>query len=319
MNHNRILVLGAGAVGGYFGGRMLAAGRDVTFLVRPHRYERLRASGLRISSGHGDLHFADPPLARTGDTLGVFDTVLIACKAYDLDSAIAAVRPAVGPETAILPLLNGMAHIGRLQDVFGREAIVGGLCHIGVMLDGDGGVRHFDDRHRLSYGELDGRRSDRIERLHETLDGCGFDNRLSPDILRDLWEKWVLLSSLAGVTCLMRGQVGDVVAADGQAFARALLVECAAVATAAGFPPSEACLQTGDAALTAAGSENAASTFRDIDRGGPTEGDHVVGDLVARGRALGCDMALLPLVDLHFRTYAARQHRESLERRRAGP
>src|SRR5579863_9827254 len=187
----RILVVGAGAIGGYFGGRLLAAGRDVTFLVRAGRAAQLASGGLAIRSVHGDLDLPAPPTAQAGSISAPFDLVLLSCKAYDLEGAIESFAPAVGPATAILPLLNGMAHLDALDRRFGAGHALGGLCVISATLDPEGRVRHLNDLHALVFGERDGASSKRVEAIDAALSSAGFDARLSAAIEQDMWDKWV--------------------------------------------------------------------------------------------------------------------------------
>src|SRR6516225_7855509 len=160
----RILVLGAGAVGGYFGGRLVEAKADVTFLVRPARAAALRERGLAIESTFGDLKL--PVRVATADILGgVFDTVLLAAKAYDLEQAIAAIRPAVRPETAILPVLNGLVHLDRLDAAFGRERVLGGVAYIAATMTAEGTIRHLNRVHGITFGERSVAISCRVETI----------------------------------------------------------------------------------------------------------------------------------------------------------
>ena len=245
----RILVVGAGAVGGYFGGRLLEAGRDVTFLVRPRRAALLAQSGLTIRSRLGDFHRASPPLVSEDTLVAPFDLVLLSCKAYDLDDAMASFGNAVGPETAILPLLNGMRHLDLLADRFGSKSVLGGQCLISSTLGADGAIVHLNDLAEMSFGELDGSRSRRIEAIASALAGAGFDARLSEEIRQEMWEKWMLMATGAGITCLMRGAAGDIVAAGGADVAIGLLNECAVIAAAQGFPPRQRALERAHAIL----------------------------------------------------------------------
>src|ERR1700727_1325893 len=271
----RILVVGAGAVGGYFGGRLLQAGRDVTFLVRARRAAELAKHGLIIRSPVGDFHRPSPPTVLQEDLAQPFDLVVLSCKAYDLEGAIRSFARAVGPATAILPRLNGMRHIDRLVERFGPERVLGGQCAISTTLDADGGVVHLNDWHALSFGELDGSRSPRIETIAAALLDAGFDARLADNIRQEMWEKWVFIATGAGITCLMRASVGDCVAAGAADLALQLLDECASTAAAQGFPLRESALARGRTALTAAGSPLKASMLRDIEGGKPGEGDQV--------------------------------------------
>jgi len=303
----RILVVGAGAVGGYFGGRLLEAGRDVTFLVRARRAAELARRGLVIRSPVGDFHRPSPPIVSAEDLSGPFDLVLLSCKAFDLDGAMASFGKAVGPGTAILPLLNGMRHLDTLAGRFGPKSLLGGQCVISARLGDDGAIVHFNDMHALTFGELDGSRSKRIEMVAAELVGvAGFEARLSEEIRLEMWEKWVFIASAAGIGCLMRASVADYVAAGASDLAVALLAECANIAAAQGYPPREAALARARTALTAAGSPLKASMLRDIEGGKPVEGEQILGDLLRRA-AKPEDRSLLRIAALHVRAYEAGQ------------
>jgi 2-dehydropantoate 2-reductase len=305
----RILVVGAGAIGGYFGGRLLQAGRDVTFLVRARRAAELARTGLVIKSPRGDFSRPAPPIISADALVAPYDLILLSCKAFDLGGAMQSFAPAFGPATAILPLLNGMAHIDALSAQFGAPSALGGECQISVALDSEGRIVHLGDFHELSFGELNGARSPRAEAIATALTGAGFDARLSENIIRDMWEKWVFIASAAGITSLMRGTVGDIVAAGAADLAIALFDECAAIAAGQGFPPREPVIERSAAMLTAAGSDFTASMFRDIERGAPIEADHIVGDLLRRSGKQASP--ILHVVAAHLRTYEARRAREA--------
>lgn len=306
----RILVLGAGAIGGYFGGRLLDAGRDVTFLVRPRRAAELAESGLIIRSRFGDVTIPNPPVVLAENLHSNFDVVILGCKAYDLDSAIESIAPAIGAETAILPLLNGMRHLDVLDHRFGSAHVLGGLCFIGVTLNQNREIVHLNDQHELSFGERDGSRSARVEAIAAAMSHARFKFRLSAAILQEMWEKWVFIAS-AAITCLMRASVGDIVAAGGADLARALLNECAAIASEEGFPTSTAATEKGLSILTKAGSTLTSSMFRDIEHGSPIEADHIVGDLLLRGDKNGFVSPLLRVLNTHLKSYEARRRREA--------
>src|ERR1700722_13669375 len=300
----RILVVGAGAVGGYFGGRLLQAGRDVTFLVRPRRAAELAKHGLIIRSPVGDFHLPSPPAVSQEDLAQPFDLVVLSCKAFGLEGAITSFAKAVGPATAILPLLNGMRHIDRLVERFGAERVLGGQCAISATLGDDGAVVHLNDWHALSFGELDGSRSPRIEAIAAQILNAGFDARLADNIRQEMWEKWVFIAAAAGITCLMRASVGDYVAAGAADLALGLLNECASIAAAQGFPLREPALERGRTALTTAGSPLKASMLRDIEGGKPVEGDQILGDLLRRA-AKPDGVSLLRTATLHVKAYEA--------------
>ena len=200
----RILVVGAGSTGGFFGARLAQAGRDVTFLVRPAREQVLRENGLRVLSSHGDFSLA--PRLVTADSLdGPYDLVLLTVKAYALEAALDDLAPAIGPDSMILPVLNGMHHVDAVTRRFGAGVLLGGVCKIASTLDAQGRIVQYGTLNELAYGEMDGSQSERIQRVDECLRGAGFDARLSASIHREMWEKWILLASLGGITCLMRG------------------------------------------------------------------------------------------------------------------
>ena len=305
----RTLVVGAGAVGGYFGGRLLEADRDVTFLVRPRRATELARDGLRIKSRMGDATLSAPATILAEDlarAAGQFDLVLLGLKAYDLEGAMASFAPAVGPETAILPVLNGMRHLDLLDQRFGRERVLGGQCVIAATLNAEHEIVHLNRSHSLSFGERDGTMSERVQAIANLMAGARFEAWASATIVLDMWEKWVFLATLAGGTCLMRGAIGEIVAAPGGAdFVLRLLDECRAVAAAEGYPPSEAYVEHIRPMLIAEGSKFTASMLRDIENGAPIEADHVIGDLIRRGR----DLSLLPIVYTHLKAYEARRTR----------
>ncbi|HMD64456.1 MAG TPA: 2-dehydropantoate 2-reductase [Stellaceae bacterium] len=302
----RFLVLGAGAVGGYFGGRLAAAKANVTFLVRPARAAALKERGLMIESPMGDLRL--PVRVATADTLdGVFDTVLLTAKAYDLDQAIGAIRPAVRPGTSILPVLNGLGHLDRLDAVFGPERILGGVAYIAATLNPEGTIRHLNRGHGIAFGERSGSVSRRVETIARAFDATPVDVSVSDNILLDMWEKFVMISSLAGMNCLMRGSIGDILAADdGESLMLELLAECEAVATASGFPPRAQQREQCRAMLTERGSEFSASMRRDLEAGLRTEGDQILGDMLRRARANGISTPLLRMAVCHMQVHERR-------------
>jgi 2-dehydropantoate 2-reductase len=300
----RILVVGAGAIGGYFGGRMLQAGRDVTFLVRPRRAAELADAGLVIKSPNGDVTLKNPPALRADKLTEEFDAVLLSCKSFDLDDAIRSFAPAVGPRTAIIPLLNGMLHLDVLDRKFGPERLLGGLCSIAATLNDKREVVQLNPLQSLNFGERDGKLSDRVRAVAETMASANFDSVASENIVQEMWEKWVFLATLAAATSLMRTSVGNILASPGgKDFILGMLDECGAVATAEGYAPRAPFVQRSLAMLTAEGSQLTASMFRDIKAGGPVEADHVIGDLMARGDAAKVPVPKLRTAYTHLKAY----------------
>ena len=313
----RILIVGAGALGGYFGARLMQIGRDVTFLVRPRRAAQLAKTGLVVKSTLGDASFPAPHLVLSANLAGAYDLILVGCKAYDLAETMESFAAAVGPQTAILPFLNGMKHIDALTAKFGRERIIGGLAIISATLDADGIVHHLNEAHNLTYGELDGSDSPRMAEIVRTFAGANFDARATHTIVHELWEKWVFIASLAGTTCLMRALIGDVERAGAADIALGIFEECRTIAASQGHPPRAAAVDRGRANVSTRGSSLTASMMKDMERGASIEGEQIIGDLLARGRAAGVDAPLLRVVHAHLRTYEARRERERTEKQTA--
>ena len=302
----RILVLGAGAVGGYFGGRLAAAGEDVTFLVRGDRARRLAADGLRIESSYGDAT-VHVQVIEAGQAAPRPDIIMLACKSYGLTGALESIAPHIRSETVILPVLNGLNHVPLIASRFSEAIVWGGVAHIGATQSPDGRVRHLNDVHRLTIGPRGDDGSIVLaERFVEAGARAGYDSRLSRDIVQELWDKWVMLAPLAAATCLIRASVGRIVAADGgERLMLNLVDECARVAEAEGHRPAGDRLDATRRMLTQPGSAFTASMLRDMEAGSPTEADHVVGDLVRRGAAHGLETPVLAIAWTTLQAYEA--------------
>jgi 2-dehydropantoate 2-reductase len=282
----------------YFGGRLAQASRDVTFLVRPKRVEQFKADGLRIlSPKYGD--FTVRPRAITAAQIASpYDIILLSVKGYDLAGAIHDFAPAVGPQTVIIPVLNGMHHLDVLSESFGKDAVLGGVCYVSTEIDSQGRIIQLADFQSLTYGELDGKKTSRIEAVHQFFQGAGFDTAISENILRDMWQKWVFLASIGAITCLLRGNIGEIVAVPGGAdVSLSALHECVAIAAACGYPQSEAFLAEKSRQLTAAGSSLTSSMYRDLTDHARVEADTILGDLIDRGRKDGVSA---PIVQAAF-------------------
>lgn len=304
----RVLVLGAGGTGGYFGGRLAQSGADVTFLVRPARAAQLARDGLRIRSPLGDADLAVRTLTEASLPAALadarFDLVILSCKAYDLDGAIESVAPAMGEGTGLMPILNGLLHYPALDARFGRERVIGGLCFLSVVKDADGSIAHLGRPAWLTYGERDGGSSARVDAFSALCARAGIDHRPSDDIAREQWIKFSFLATLAAGTCLMRASVGDIVAGEGgAAFMAALHDECLAVAAAEGQPVPDRARDIARASLVDPASDVKASMLRDLESGQRVEAAHIVGDMWHRARAAGIDAPRLQAAWLHLQAY----------------
>ena len=304
----KLLVLGAGGIGGYYGGRLAEAkAADVTFLVRPRRREQLVRDGLVIESPHGNARFPVQTVLAEELTPG-YDMVLFTCKAYDLDSAMDAIAPAMDGQTAMVPQLNGMAHLDALDKRFGKSQVMGGVAQINAQLRRDGTVAHMDSLARIVFGERDRNPSARSQALADAFAKTKVDARLSSDIEQDMWEKVVFLSALAATTCLFRGTVGQIMASPGgrEAMMRAITANIE-IATREGFTPRPASVEFATERLTDPEGTWNASMMRDMEAGNPVEADHIVGWMLERARKHKVDDTLLSLAFTHLKTYEARR------------
>jgi 2-dehydropantoate 2-reductase len=284
----RVLVLGAGAVGGYFGGRLAEAGRDVTFLVRGARANALAEKGLSVESPLGD--FTVPVKVTTADAItGPYDLVLLTAKHYDLDAAIGAIRPAVGPGTAVLPLLNGLVHLDTLDRAFGNERVLGGVAYVGAVLQPDGRIRHINRLSGIAFGERAGGVNERARAIEQLFAGTPVSAPANENILQEMWEKFVMMAT-----------------DDGETLMRAALRECQAVAEAAGFSLRPQARDRVTAMLTERSSVNSASMRQDLEAGRRTEADAILGDMRRRAEALGVDTPLLRAAYCHLQVHENR-------------
>ncbi|HEX3972663.1 MAG TPA: ketopantoate reductase family protein [Stellaceae bacterium] len=302
----KVVSLGAGAIGGYFGGRLVEGGCDVTFLVREGRKAGLQKDGLRIESKFGN--FSSPVRAVTRDEITApADLVLLTCKAYDLQAAIEAIRPAVGPKTAILPLLNGISHIDDLNRVFGAERVLGGFAKIAVTMLPNGTIKHLNDWRFITFGEQNGATTERLGAMKALFDRTSVVAGVVPNIMAGMWEKLVQLATVAGATSVMRANVGEIArTAEGLALMNELFDTNAEIAKRVGFAPSTAFIDDYRATLDRK-STSTASMLRDIEGKGQIEADHVIGYLLRKAREHGVDDRLLRVIYIHLKAYEERR------------
>jgi 2-dehydropantoate 2-reductase len=304
----KILIVGAGAIGGYFGSRLIDAGRDVTFLVRPGRAEQLRRGGLVVVSPLGDLNLPTPSLVSAQDLKDHYQLVIVSSKSYDLEASIGDFAPGVGDNSLVLPLLNGMRHLDLLDTRFGRRRVLGGLARISSTLDAQGRIHQLGPYNALAFGARESGAQEEVAAIAESLHVPGFEAILSPDILQEMWEKWVFIAAAASTTSLMRATVGDIMAAGAKDIPVRLLQECGAIAAENGFAPREAATHVGLTVLTTPGSPFTASMLRDIEQGSRIEADHIVGDLLRRA-SKSLPVTLLATAYAHLQSYEARRKR----------
>jgi 2-dehydropantoate 2-reductase len=225
----RVLVLGAGAVGGYFGGRMAEVGMDVTFLVRDKRQKKLEKTGLIIKSPKGDFSIR-PKLATIDKIRSDFDVILFTNKAYDLDQILQSAFP-VKDGSTIIPLLNGYTHIEKLRNKFPNARLFGGIAHIFSTLNEEGEIHHFNDIHSLTFGHLSNADEPVGRKFFDACSSANFSIKYSNKITVDLWHKWILIATVAGATTLFNATIGEIASTEhGRSFIKDLHNECIGIA-----------------------------------------------------------------------------------------
>jgi 2-dehydropantoate 2-reductase len=309
----RILVLGAGAIGGYFGGRLAAAGADVTFLVRPKRRAQLAQDGLRIVSPLGDLTIpvktvSSEELSSRESRVPTPDVVLLTCKAYDLPSAMDSIAPAIAGDCGIVPMLNGMAHLEQLGKRFGARHVMGGTCSISVALDAKGVIRHATPFQRISFGELGGNETPRARGLADACAKTSLEWELANDVMQNMWEKISFLSVLAATNCLFRANIGQIMRSPGgpEALQRALAANFE-IAKREGHAPRPAAMEFAQKTLINPTSTLRGSMLHDLESGAPVEADHIIGWMLAKAREHGVDDTVLSFAYTSLKAYEDRR------------
>lgn len=308
----RILILGAGGIGGLLGARLIEAGADVTFLVRDKRKGQLDEQGLHIESPFGNAKLAVQAKLKS-EIEPRYDLVLLTCKAFDLPSAIDTIRPAMSGSTAVLPLLNGLAHIALLNQKFGERNVIGGTARMQVTLTPKGVVRQLNDWQTIAFGEQDGSSSQRVTDFKALLDKTPIEGKISPDIMRELWLKLVHLSTVAGMTCLMRANLGEIVRTpEGSALLKRFFETNARIAVHAGYGPDEKFTQTYRELFSKRHSLYEASMLRDLEKGGPIESEQILGFMLQKCREANQPDALHVAAYTHVKAYEQRRAADRL-------
>jgi len=298
----RILIVGAGATGGYFGARLAQAGRDVTFLVRERRFRQLSENGLVLRTPQG-VEKLQPQLAQAGSLRGPYDLIILTVKSFALAQAIEDIAPAVGEQTLVMPILNGMRHFDTLRDRFG-DKVIGGLVKINATLGEQGEVVRMTSLHQIYYGALDGRNDARLQRVDEALRAASVDAFFSENIIGELWEKWLLLSTLGAFCCLARGDTQQALTAEGgEALLRGLFSEVLTTITADGYQPRPAVTAKILELLSNPATPMTSSMYRDLSQGFDIEAEQVIGDLVTRAARNGVSVPLLNAVNVNLQVY----------------
>jgi len=289
------------------GGRLAQHGGDVTFLVRERRKAQLDRDGLCIESPQGDAQLQVTSILQS-DTTTTPDLVLLTCKAYDLIGAIESIRPFMGPNTAVLPLLNGIAHMDRLNREFGQARVLGGTIRMQATLTPTGLIRQLNDWQTLTFGEQDGQRHDRLLAFQSALQPTGIEAKLSASIMHELWMKLVHLATVATGTCLMRANIGEIARTpQGTQWLNRLLQLNADIASHAGYPPDDAFLEGYRKLFATRDATYEASMLRDLEKGGPVEAEQIVGFMLEQCRTAGQHDALHLAAYTHLKAYEQRR------------
>ncbi|MGF6904755.1 ketopantoate reductase family protein [Paraburkholderia sp. GAS348] len=304
----KILVLGAGAIGAYYGARLIQAGADVTFAVRPKRKRSIEASGLRVKSVLGDFQ-SDVSLVDSSNIPGKYDLVVLSCKTYDLEQAIEAIAPTVHAGAAVLPFLNGRSAYDLLDRQFGRDKIIGGVAYIATMMSDDGAIEHLGDTDTVIVGARSPGMQDLVQRFHGVLSQSPGRRSISPNVDQALWDKWAMISASALMCCLIRGTVGEIMATrEGAALMSQAIHECTEVARRSGFELSREVIDQIRGRLLDRESRWAPSMMRDIEAGlHKLEADAIVGDMAARAHALDIPAVLTSAAYANLQVYMARK------------
>lgn len=295
----KILILGAGGVGGYFGARLLQVGADVTYLLRDKRHQLIQTEGLVVETPK-ETFTLHPKTVTREQLKPEYDLIILAPKAYDLEDALTSVE-AASLQGVILPVLNGLSHIERLDARFGRQRVMGGIAHIAATITRSGAVKQLTDLHSLTVGHRDPAHEALAREFSALCERAAFDHTYSENIEQSLWDKWVFLATLAGMTTLCRGHVGKIADAPwGKETMTHFYAESCAIALANGFPTKESAQQKALAMLTKSGSSFAASMLRDLTQEHQTEHEHILGAMINYGVQKGVACPLLKAAHTHM-------------------
>ncbi|ACK88437.1 MULTISPECIES: 2-dehydropantoate 2-reductase [Bacillus cereus group] len=299
----RILVLGAGGVGGFFGGRLVEKGEDVTFLVRSKRKKQLEERGLVIRSVNGDFSF-QPKLITKEDRTAPFDVILFSTKAYHLNEAIQDLKPFVGESTVIIPLLNGIAHLSLLQKEFGEEKVIGGLCFIETTLNDEGEIVQTSAANRLVFGEMKSQHAEKIKHISKAFAGTKSSFVLSENITQDMWHKYLFITVMSGVTTLMRAPIGPIRESEGgHDFIRNLFEECVQIMRCIGAPVKDDITEEHMKTIDKISYDMKSSMQRDMEKGSSIEGTHLQGYLLDVAKQFSIEAPLLGVVYQNLKVY----------------
>ncbi|MBI36906.1 MAG: 2-dehydropantoate 2-reductase [Alphaproteobacteria bacterium] len=303
----KVLVLGAGAIGGYLGGRLAEAGQDITFLVRSTKKKQLDERGLRINSVFGDLNSRVNTVTAKNVSANN-DLVILACKSYHLKGALETATLSLKSDGAVLPILNGIVHLDELNSAFGPERVLGGTIKLSATCLPDGTIEHLNDWHWLKFGEQNGELSPRAKAIEKVFKSTiGLKAYASENIIHEMWEKFVHLATAASITCLMRANSGQIASSvEGASLFQEMLETSASVARAKGYPPSQTFLDNYRKLFADKTASYATSMLRDIEAGKYIEGEEIIGTMLRYAKDTNIQSTLLTAAYAHIKAYEAR-------------
>ena len=295
----KILIVGAGGIGGYFGARLIQTGADVTYLLREKRQKLIQEKGLSIETPKGNF-VVHPQTVRAEALQPIYDLIILAPKAYDLADSLQSIAKA-SSRGVILPFLNGLTHLQTLDQAFGKSRVMGGVAHIGAMITESGSIKQLTDLNVLTVGHRSDAHKELAQKFHQICKEAEFKNIYSDNIEQGLWDKWVLLATLAGMTTVTRGNVGQITASPyGKTLTEQMYQECCAIAKAYQFPITDSAQTKALELLTQKDSSFSASMLRDLNSHHPTEHEHVLGELIRLGDQHAVQSDLLKLAYIHM-------------------
>jgi 2-dehydropantoate 2-reductase len=301
----RFAAMAAGAVGGYFGARLAAAGHDVHFIARGALLEAIRKNGLKVESTLGDLYLKDAKTTSEPSEVGPVDVVLFAVKLWDTEKAAEMARPLVGPSTRIITLQNGVDSVERIAPILSADKVAGGSAYIASVMATPGVVSHTSQFARMVCGRIDGKPDDQLDAFADAAKRAGIEIKVSPSMDLERWQKFVFLVGISSVTASMRQALGPIREdADTREFLHNVMREVVAVGRAKGVPiPADFADQQMEFALKSAPATMKASLAHDLERGNRLEVDWLAGKVASLGRELGvptpANAAVYAVLKLH--------------------
>jgi 2-dehydropantoate 2-reductase len=299
----QILVLGAGGVGGYFGGRLVESGADVTFLVRPKRAEILRSKWLKINSSLGDFH-AKVKTVTAEELSKTYDLVILTCKAYDLKSALKDIKKAIGKQTIILPLMNGLSQFDIFDKLFIPEHVLGGYCFVNAMINNQGEIDHLTHQQKIVFGARYSESKELANKVEKVFEKTSIEYENSDDIMLAMWEKLMFLSTSASITCLLRASLGDInKALYGNETILRMFQESKTIVEAKGYTPRPETMERFLKLLSDPDLPLKASMLIDMEKNKKTEADHIIGQMIQHGKELKLDIPLMKMAYCNLKVY----------------